>query len=171
MIDPLGSPEEVWRNSYDSDLPHSGYNVRQQSSDPMVTTYALRMFAKVLLKRRKRIKPRLSRSDRLNTRCSSPEKARKLPTELSTASRAMKSLRKLRTPSRWLSKPTVRNWVFLFGKLTSLELVIPFELLNLVPRIPHQQCYFHHLPSQVAVTNIRKQLYFSAPFAMVCRLW
>lgn len=65
-IDPIGSPEEVWRNSYDCDLPHSGYNVRQQSSDPMVTTYALRMFAKVLLKRRKRIKPRLSRSDRLN---------------------------------------------------------------------------------------------------------
>ena len=56
----------MWRNSYDSDLPQSGYNVREQTSDPKKATYALQLFAKAILKRSKKVKPRLSQSDRIN---------------------------------------------------------------------------------------------------------
>ena len=61
----VGDLEEVWRNNYDHDLPQSGYAVREQSTDPKRATYALRCFAKVVLKRRVDIKPKLSVSDRI----------------------------------------------------------------------------------------------------------
>ena len=61
----VGDLEEVWR-VYDPELPKSGYNVRTQSTDPNVTCYALRLFAKVILKRNKSLKPKLGVSDRLN---------------------------------------------------------------------------------------------------------
>ena len=51
---------------YDPDLPKSGYDVRVQSTDPKVCCYALRLFAKVILQRNKKVKPKLGVSDRLN---------------------------------------------------------------------------------------------------------
>ena len=61
----IGDLEEVWR-VYDPDLPKSGYDVRDQSTDPKVCCYVLRLFAKVILKRNKKVKPKLGVSDRLN---------------------------------------------------------------------------------------------------------
>ena len=61
----IGDLEEVWR-VYDSDLPKSGYDVRVQSTDPNITCYALRLFAKVILERQKKLRPKLNTSDRLN---------------------------------------------------------------------------------------------------------
>jgi len=62
----FASLEEVWRKSYDPDLPQSNHKGRQQTRDPKTATYALRLFGKVLLKRGKKVRPRLSQSDRLN---------------------------------------------------------------------------------------------------------
>ena len=62
----IGDLEEVWRNSYDPELPYSGYAVREQSTDPKRATYALRMFARTILKRKQRFKPTMSMSDRIN---------------------------------------------------------------------------------------------------------
>ena len=62
----FASLEEVWRKSYDPDLPQSNLKGRQQSRDPKTATYALRLFGKVLLKRGKKVRPRLSQSDRVN---------------------------------------------------------------------------------------------------------
>ena len=56
----------MWRKSYDPDLPQSNHKGRQQSRDPKTATYALRLFGKVLLKRGKKVKPRLNQSDRLS---------------------------------------------------------------------------------------------------------
>ena len=61
----IGDLEEVWR-VYDPDLPKSGYTVRTQSDDPKDCCYVLRLFAKVILKLRKSLKPRLNKSDRLH---------------------------------------------------------------------------------------------------------
>ena len=61
----IGDLEEVWRDGYDPELPKSGYNIREQSLDPNKCCYALRLFAKVVLKRNKRVKPKLNKSDRL----------------------------------------------------------------------------------------------------------
>ena len=61
----IGDLEEVWRNNYDNDLPQSGYAVRDQSTDPKVATYALRLFAKAILKRKVKLKPKLNLSDRI----------------------------------------------------------------------------------------------------------
>ena len=62
----IASLEPVWRQNYDPDLPQSNHKGRQQSRDPKTATYALRLFGKVLLKRGKQDKPRLSQSDRIN---------------------------------------------------------------------------------------------------------
>ena len=62
----VGDLEDVWREAYDNDLPKSGYAVREQSSDPKRTTYALRMFARAILKRKVKLKPKLTMSDRIN---------------------------------------------------------------------------------------------------------
>ena len=61
----IGDLEEVWR-VYDPDLPKSGYDVREQSPDPKVCCYALRLFAKVILGLKKKIKPKLGVNARLN---------------------------------------------------------------------------------------------------------
>ena len=65
VFEMVGDLEEVWR-IYDPELPKSGYNTRTQSTDPAVCCYALRLFAKVILKRNKSLKPKLGISDRLN---------------------------------------------------------------------------------------------------------
>ena len=61
----VGDLPNVWRENYDPLLPPCDYKVRKQSTDPLVATHALRLFAKVILKRGCKVTPRLSRSDRL----------------------------------------------------------------------------------------------------------
>ena len=65
IFEMVGDLEEVWR-VYDPDLPKSGYDVRDQSKDPNVCCYALRLFAKVILGLKKKVKPKLGMSDRIN---------------------------------------------------------------------------------------------------------
>lgn len=62
----VGDLQEVWRKNYDSELPQSDYKVRQQSTNPKVATYALRLFVKAILKRGRSLKPVLNQTDRLN---------------------------------------------------------------------------------------------------------
>lgn len=61
----VGDLQDVWRKSYDPDLPVSQYNSRVQSKDPSVCTAALRVLARRLLKRGKKFMPRLTRHERL----------------------------------------------------------------------------------------------------------
>ena len=60
------SPEDVWRNNYDSDLPKSDWKIRTQSTDPRTACYALRMFARRVLERGLECRPRLTRNERLS---------------------------------------------------------------------------------------------------------
>ena len=55
----------MWRNNYDPDLPRSDYKIRVQTTDPRTATYALRMFARRVLKRGLKCRPRLNQSDRI----------------------------------------------------------------------------------------------------------
>ena len=60
----VGDLQSVWRKSYDPELPHSTYELRDQTADPLLATEAVRMFAKRVLKRGGKFMPRLSRHER-----------------------------------------------------------------------------------------------------------
>ena len=62
----MGDLPEVWRKSYDNDLPKTDWKIRTQSTDPDFACFALRKFANVVLERGKRVKERLSRDARLS---------------------------------------------------------------------------------------------------------
>ena len=61
----VGDLQEVWRESYDPDLPPSQFSAREQSKDPSVCCAALRVIARRILKRGKAFPPRLTRQERL----------------------------------------------------------------------------------------------------------
>ena len=62
----MGDLPEVWRKSYDNNLPKTDWKIRTQSTDPEFTCFALRKFANVVLERGKRVKEKLSQDARLS---------------------------------------------------------------------------------------------------------
>ena len=57
---------EVWHKNYETEVPMSGYSIREQSTDPVTATVALRKFAN-FLGRGKKLKPKLCTQERFQS--------------------------------------------------------------------------------------------------------